>query len=318
MNNIIDTAIPLSKPPIRVSARKSIRRKSTLIRRTRRDTQQPHSIARVDVPLKINISIHAIDMLFRQFHTSGAGSSASTIDSSPETLVPLTHPSVDSTRTVTEVLGIDTNRGYKAEIDIDLPLVGHYHSEYGIMKNKPLASKPPPPPQKFADQLMDALFPYPQPNTKPYHTYYIVATLDGAPSIPDWYICPTATCGFQFKYFHELQLHWAAHPWNRRGMLVPVTAGGIRRLTFWQHKAVYIKSLLHRRHSHQVTVADSRPNTEHHQKTGRTLNCSDYGDIRFFGPSSYFVSPKVMSIEQVCMWEDRRDGALAAGVASGT
>ncbi|KAJ2620429.1 hypothetical protein GGI26_004999 [Coemansia sp. RSA 1358] len=119
------------------------------------------------------------------------------------------------------------------------------------------------------EQLMDTLFPFPEHGQNPYHSYFNVATVNGEPTIPNSYLCPTAMCTAQFKHFASLQRHWATHPWNRRGILLPVAAGGI-------------------------------PNNS-------AALTSDYGDIRLFGPKSFFVSPRVLCMEQVRFWEEARD-----------
>ncbi|KAJ2741086.1 hypothetical protein GGI20_005427 [Coemansia sp. BCRC 34301] len=170
------------------------------------------------------------------------------------------------------------------------------------------------------DELLDTLFPHLLPDAKPYHAYYNVATVDGEPTIPKYYSCPTAMCAERFIRFESLQLHWsAAHPWNRRGILVPVTAGGIRRLSFWQHKAKFAMSLLQGPHSAGEFGPSNRPATSHRRSlwnvlnlqnnSGGTVTTSDYGDIRLLGPRSYLVSPRVLPLEQVRIWESERDGA---------
>ncbi|KAJ1825393.1 hypothetical protein LPJ56_002697 [Coemansia sp. RSA 2599] len=186
------------------------------------------------------------------------------------------------------------------------------------------------------DNLLDSLFPSLPPNAKPYHTYFNVATVDGVPTIPDAYVCPTSMCTAKFQYFEGLQTHWSEHPWNRRGILVPVTAGGIRRLSFWQHKARFVRSVLHGPHVAELPGQQpcARPLSRHRRSLWKAvlsknaealpidtscssdaldaIQTSDFGDIRFWGPHSYFVSPRVLPLEQVRAWEatrDKRNGA---------
>ncbi|KAJ2344960.1 hypothetical protein GGF43_005334 [Coemansia sp. RSA 2618] len=123
--------------------------------------------------------------------------------------------------------------------------------------------------------------------------------MDGIAAIPTLYMCPTAACEAKFRQFDELCVHWLQHPWNRRSELVPVMAGGIRRLSFWQHKRVFVRSLIR---GHHVDAASGRPSTAHRRSAAE----SDYGDIRLLGPCSYFVSPKIVSIEQLHAWEALR------------
>ncbi|KAJ2779270.1 hypothetical protein H4R18_004111 [Coemansia javaensis] len=249
------------------------RRRHGSLRRAATVSVRPCSIARVGAPPALDTSIHVVDTLFRQRchddDDDGSGGGAS-----PTSLAPTGRASFDS--------------------DDTLPC-------------DPPAGGPPKDDALLLSRLMDALFPMPLPGAEPYHAYYVVATLDGRPAIPDRYACPTALCDGGFARFEELQRHWPTHPWNRRGVLLPVAAGGIRRLTFWQHKAAYLRSLL---------CGPPHPCAEPHQRRrwlrlgpagpGALPPASDYGDIRLFGPSSYFVSPRVVPIERVRAWEEAR------------
>ncbi|KAJ2754060.1 hypothetical protein GGI19_002675 [Coemansia pectinata] len=273
------------------------RRGSLLAPRESSDTQfRRPSIRRVDMaPTATNTSIQAIDALFGHYQreelTICTGSSSSSakesLDENP--------PSPAITTSTLESLSETLTR----------PASTH----------KSCSSQPP-----LIDELLDTLFPHLPPNAKPYHAYYNVATVDGEPTIPRHYSCPTAMCAERFAYFESLQAHWsAAHPWNRRGILVPVTAGGIRRLSFWQHKAKFVASLLHGPHSASEFEAANRPATSHKQSlwgalslrrcSGGSITTSDYGDIRLLGPRSYLVSPRVLPLEQVRIWEAERDCA---------
>ncbi|KAJ2487387.1 hypothetical protein IWW37_005247 [Coemansia sp. RSA 2050] len=252
------------------------------------------SIRRVDAaPTATNPAIQAIDALFEHYQreeeltisTASISSAGDDLEESP--------PSPTATASTLESL----------PETLAQPELAH----------KRCSLQPP-----LIDELMDTLFPHLPPNAKPYHAYYNVATVDGEPTIPRHYSCPTSMCGEMFTHFEVLQTHWsAAHPWNRRGILVPVTAGGIRRLGFWQHKAKFFVSLLQGPHSAGEFGATNRPATSHKQSLwsvlglkrscGGIITTSDYGDIRLLGPRSYLVSPRVLPLEQVRVWEAERD-----------
>ncbi|ORX68026.1 hypothetical protein DL89DRAFT_294542 [Linderina pennispora] len=135
-----------------------------------------------------------------------------------------------------------------------------------------------------------------------HHDYFVVATVDGQPTVPERYQCPTAMCSASFASFEGLRAHWSQHPWNRRGVLVPVTAGGIRRLSFWQHKVKYVKSVLMGRYR-----GDGQGARWGKAAVGvGAVSMSDLGDISLRGPRSYLVSPRILPIEQVRKWEEHR------------
>ncbi|KAJ2015166.1 hypothetical protein GGI14_004442 [Coemansia sp. S680] len=248
------------------------RRGSLLATRENSDTpiRRP-IIRRVDVaPVATNTSIQAIDALFEHYQrenlTVCTTSSSSSRSSSANESLDENPPSPTTTASTLESLPETLTRPSSA--------------------HKSFSSQPP-----LIDELLDTLFPHLPLNAKPYHAYYSVATVDGKPTIPSHYSCPTAACTEIFMYFESLQAHWsAAHPWNRRGILVPVTAGGIRRLSFWQHKAKFIASLLQGPHNASEFETVNRPATSHKQRlwsalslkhcSGGNITTSDYGDIR--------------------------------------
>ncbi|KAJ2714093.1 hypothetical protein H4R19_001907 [Coemansia spiralis] len=250
--------------PTRLLSRSQSTRRRASVRRGRALDLRPQSIARVDPPPALDTSIHVIDTLFKQYRQSDY-SEADDAGSSPTSLVPSGRSSLDSDGTLAEPAAV---AAVAADHLDDKPTVCTARDTDAADEDHALLG-----------QLMEALFPWPQPGSEPYHVYYIVATLNMQPAIPRQYPCPTAMCTGRFVRFEDLQQHWPTHPWNRRGALVPVAAGGIRRLTFWQHKAIYIRSLL------------------------QTRAASDNGDVRLFGPKSYFVSPRIVPIELVRAWE---------------
>ncbi|KAJ2086175.1 hypothetical protein GGI09_006739 [Coemansia sp. S100] len=284
------------------------RRGSLLATRENSDTpiRRP-IIRRVDVaPVATNTSIQAIDALFEHYQreelTVCTTSSSSSRSSSANESLEENPPSPTTTASTLESLPETLTRPSSA--------------------HKSFSSQPP-----LIDELLDTLFPHLPLNAKPYHAYYSVATVDGKPTIPSHYSCPTAACAEIFMYFESLQAHWsAAHPWNRREILVPVTAGGIRRLSFWQHKAKFIASLLQGPHNANEFETANRPATSHKQRlwsalslkhcSGGNITTSDYGDIRLLGPRSYLVSPRVLPLEQVRIWEAERDCAILSDCLS--
>ncbi|KAJ2248443.1 hypothetical protein GGI13_004661 [Coemansia sp. RSA 455] len=285
------------------------RRGSLLATRENSDTpiRRP-IIRRVDVaPVATNTSIQAIDALFEHYQREEltvctTSSSSSSRSSSANESLDENPPSPTTTASTLESLPETLTRPSSA--------------------HKSFLSQPP-----LIDELLDTLFPHLPLNAKPYHAYYSVATVDGKPTITSHYSCPTAACTEIFMYFESLQAHWsAAHPWNRRGILVPVTAGGIRRLSFWQHKAKFIASLLQGPHNAGEFATVNRPATGHKQRlwsalslkhcSGGNITTSDYGDIRLLGPRSYLVSPRVLPLEQVRIWEAERDCAILSDCLS--
>ncbi|KAJ2799237.1 hypothetical protein H4R21_003619 [Coemansia helicoidea] len=265
--------------PARLLSRSQSSRRRTSVRRGHAPGLRPHSIARVDTPPVLDMSIHAIDTLFKQYRQDLCSEDGGD-GGSPTSLTPSTRSSLDSDDTLAE----PRVAGRTVEKPSTPPAAAVSCSTGTVDDAHVSPPPPPPPPPQLLGQLMEVLFPWPQPGAEPYHIYYIVATLDMQPAIPQQYPCPTAMCAGRFACFEDLQQHWPTHPWNRRGALVPVAAGGIRRLTFWQHKAIYVRSLL------RVRTTDG-------------MVTSDFGDIRLFGPKSYFVSPRVVPIERVRAWE---------------
>ncbi|KAJ1755007.1 hypothetical protein IWW43_002986 [Coemansia sp. RSA 1935] len=299
----MDRSVDAQYVPVRLFSRKSIRRRATVVNR-----QRPCSISRVDTPPLLNTSIHAIDTLFRRYRATevdGDDESSECAESSPTSLVPSARYSIESSSTAADLEHEErTQVAHKCSIGtLSMP-----NTETSLLVEKSSyrrlscsttddSSAHLHQQEQLVAQLMNTLFPHPQPTAKPYHTYFVVATIDGTPAIPTHYTCPTAVCALEFRHFAQLQAHWVEHPWNRRGVLVPVMAGGIRRLSFWQHKAVFVKSIVRgpRAAKHGTKVVD-----------GHMGGMSDYGDIRLLGPNSYFVSPKIVSIEQLHMWEALR------------
>ncbi|KAJ1792829.1 hypothetical protein LPJ59_004795 [Coemansia sp. RSA 2399] len=290
-------------------------RKSSLIGRPQiRPRPQSSSIVRVDVPPAINTSIHTLDALFSQYHsdscTDDKGCESDTDDGSQSdnTSEPQSaHTSASSAPTL-----FPTNEASDALSDQESAL----HPEKGEHS------------VVIFEQVLETLFPHPEPESSLYHVYFTVATLDGEPNIPEFYDCSIAMCTARYRRFEGLQNHWTTHPWNRRSILLPVAAGGLRRLKFWQHKARFFKSLVQGPHRAENANCDGKGNTslslhltkvqrmfgkQHRARSsvdlsaGSALLTSDYGDIRLFGPSSYFVSPRVLSAEKVRAWEDARD-----------
>ncbi|KAI8321182.1 hypothetical protein GQ54DRAFT_340102 [Martensiomyces pterosporus] len=289
-------------------------------------------ITRVDTPPPINTSIAALDALFeqRQKHQSDSVESAKRVSMISSS----THSSASATPTVKLQLDESELTSLSA-LEKDMHEYGDSDStECPSSPNTILAEAPARKPGKqphapLVDELLDALFPYPLADTPLRHEYFNVATVDGYPAIPERYACPTSMCRDEFLYFDGLRAHWSEHPWNRRGILLPVTAGGIRRMSFWQHKAKYLKSLI--QGPHVAVLPDSaasaspaaeaeRPRTAPHRRwlwnvvsngtrqshltgvstTTGAVSTSDSGDISLFGPRSYFVSPRVLPMEQTC------------------
>ncbi|KAJ1732142.1 hypothetical protein LPJ61_002192 [Coemansia biformis] len=331
--------------PARLLSRSLTSRRRTSVRRARTHGLRPHSIARVDVPPALDTSIQVIDSLFKQYRQCGNSRSDYHDDGgdSPTSLVPSAHSSLDSEGTLAEPLAADYPRIHHGLLampavehggdpgDADstcqdpsepLPEIASHDANCTQLNSHLSLCDESEPPQLLFSRLMDALFPWPQPEAEQYHLYYVVATMDGQPAISRQYACPTAMCAGRFAHFEELQLHWPTHPWNRRGVLLPVAAGGIRRLTFWQHKAVYIRSLLHGPHavdpaaghvpasvercrSRRNWLGEANRHPPARLRMASAMAISDYGDIRLFGPKSYFVLPRIVPIEQVRMWEER-------------
>ncbi|KAJ1954776.1 hypothetical protein EC988_002252, partial [Linderina pennispora] len=52
----------------------------------------------------------------------------------------------------------------------------------------------PPSPTARVTELLDALFPMPPADARLHHDYFVVATVDGQPTVPERYQCPTAMC----------------------------------------------------------------------------------------------------------------------------
>ncbi|KAJ2855296.1 hypothetical protein GGI22_004183 [Coemansia erecta] len=282
-------------------------RKSSLIGRPQiRARPQSSSIVRVDIPPAINTSIHTLDALFSQYHSEscngdmGSESDTDNGSQSDNTSEPQSaHTSASSAPTL---------------------FPAHVASETLSDQESSLHSEKEEHSVVMFEQVLDRLFPHPEPESSLYHVYFTVATLDGEPNIPAFYDCSIAMCTARYRRFECLQEHWTTHPWNRRSILLPVAAGGLRRLRFWQHKARFFKSLVQGPHSAENTNCGDEGNTMlslhltkmqrmlgklHRARssadlgTGSALLTSDYGDIRLFGPTSYFVSPRVLSAEQV-------------------
>ncbi|KAJ1858527.1 hypothetical protein GGH12_005537 [Coemansia sp. RSA 1822] len=299
----MDRSVDAQTVPVRLFSRKSIRRRATVV-----DRQRPCSISRVDTPPPLNTSIHAIDTLFRQYRVTepdGDDEDSECAGSSPTSLVPSARYSLESASTAADHENEDhIHVAHKcSNSTLSMPNTGAaLLVDKASCRRLSCSSTDDSPAhlhqqEQLVAQLMNTLFPHPQPTAKPYHTYFVVATIDGTPAIPTHYTCPTAVCDLKFRLFAQLQAHWVEHPWNRRGVLVPVMAGGIRRLSFWQHKAVFVKSIVRgpRVAKHGTGAVD-----------GHMGGMSDYGDIRLLGPCSYFVSPKIVPIEQLHMWETLR------------
>ncbi|KAJ2704358.1 hypothetical protein FB645_003363 [Coemansia sp. IMI 203386] len=300
------------------------------------------TITRVDVTPQLNTSIPALEVLFEQYRRSADG-----VDDTAPTALSASLDFSPGTITVSDIETVAVGAAADLRISVDTAQIDEADecmsssptltsrtyetaadsrssedTQVSIFLNEPTLC---------VDNLLDSLFPSLPPNTKPYHTYFNVATVDGVPTIPDTYVCPTSMCTATFRHFEGLQTHWSAHPWNRRGILLPVTAGGIRRLSFWQHKAQFVKSMLHGPHKAELSGQQTcaRPISRHRRglwkatlskntealsiDTSRSsdaldaIQTSDFGDIRFWGPHSYFVSPRVLSLEQVRAWEAVRD-----------
>ncbi|KAJ1944571.1 hypothetical protein FBU59_002566 [Linderina macrospora] len=139
------------------------------------------------------------------------------------------------------------------------------------------------------------------------HDYFRVATMDGHPTIPAQYQCPIALCGSRFLYFEQLQEHWTEHPWNRGGILTPVCDGGTRRLGWWEHKKKFLASVVHGKHRVESQEEGDRSRLRRRAISMDQVCRSDYGDISLFGSRSYHVSPKVVPMRQVAVWESERD-----------
>ncbi|KAJ2546143.1 hypothetical protein EV175_005709 [Coemansia sp. RSA 1933] len=270
---------------------------------------------RVDVPPAINTSIHTLDALFSQHHRSNGGvydkgceSDTDASCKSGSTSEPQSAGSEPTLVPVHEDNDIPTDQGSLVRLE----------------KGQDDDGKT----GRIFEQVLDTLFPHPGPESSLLHVYFNVATVDGEPNIPDYYDCTIAMCTARYRRFEGLQNHWATHPWNRRSILLPVTAGGLRRLGFWQHKARFFRSLVQgpycvdRAESDRKDAAPASTHISIVQRmfgkrdragyqadlnAGSVALTSDCGDIRLLGPSSYFVSPRVLSAEQVRMWEDARD-----------
>ncbi|KAJ2854013.1 hypothetical protein J3B02_002880, partial [Coemansia erecta] len=302
-------------------------------------------ITRIDAAPQPNTSIPALEVLFEQYQRNAGreigeanrqtrnddGTICSTISESLD--LPLITAAITSNPGLR--ISVDSDQVEEAdECMSSSPTLTSGTDETAVesrinedMQNPILLNEP----ALCVNNLLDSLFPSLPPNIKPYHTYFNVATVDGVPNIPDTYVCPTSMCEAKFRYFEGLQMHWSEHPWNRRGILVPVTAGGIRRLSFWQHKVQFVRSMLHgphvaelpeeqpcarplSRHRHSLWKSVLSKNTESLPidtiRSPNALNAiqtSDFGDIRFWGPHSYLVSPRVLPLEQVQTWEAARD-----------
>lgn len=194
------------------------------------------SIIRTDDRPPLGVSIQEIDALFEQYRRADDDN-------------PLPSPTISTATAVNS----DNN---------DNPL--------------PAANEEPQHHDSLLDGLLETLFPAPSAETKLQHVYFTVATLDGKPAIPYTYACPISLCDKSFMCFENLQAHWMEHPWNRKGVLVPVTAGGIQRLGFWQHKTQFLRAIID-------------------------------GNTRLLGPRSFLVSPQILSMEKVRKWELERD-----------
>ncbi|KAJ2720128.1 hypothetical protein GGI07_004805 [Coemansia sp. Benny D115] len=323
--------------------RSSMRASQDSTANSRRQNHRQITITRIDKAPTLNVSIPALETLFEQYNsrdfstnTENTTSKArealavslpslidtgTDLDSSKETIrrrsidcvkeSPEEYPPPSPTSTTSTELGSNSSRtsedtanesDAKDTLDMDTPT-------------------------ECVNKLLDSLFLRPEPHTRPYHTYFIVATIDGKPAIPEQYTCPTSMCTATFTTFEALTIHWSEHPWNRRSILLPVAAGGIRRLGFWQHKARFIKSLINGPHVAEIPGSySSRPSTGYRrnmwtsicqkgggvfvtgsQSLSNIAKTSDYGDIQLFGPQSYFVSPRVLPLEQVRAWEATRN-----------
>ncbi|KAJ2086985.1 hypothetical protein IW138_005265, partial [Coemansia sp. RSA 986] len=215
-------------------------RQSSLIGRPQSKVRpQSSSIMRVDIPPAINTSIHTLDTLFLQYHSDSSredksgesdtdGSSKHDDESEPQSA----HTSTSSEPTLFPINDTDDTL-----------------SDRGLLRQPAKEENV----ANVFEKVLDALFPYPRPDSSLHHVYYNVATVDGEPNIPLYYDCSIAMCTARFRYFESLQQHWTTHPWNRRSILLPVTAGGLRRLGFWQHKARFFKSLVQGPHNTENT-----------------------------------------------------------------
>ncbi|KAJ2437624.1 hypothetical protein IWW46_005255, partial [Coemansia sp. RSA 2440] len=162
-----------------------------------------------------------------------------------------------------------------------------------------------------------------EPGRRLRHDYFKVATMDGEPCIRDTYKCPISTCGQSFARFEQLQMHWTDHPWNRGGILTPVCEGGVRRLGWWEHKKKFFASLVQGRLAPEFpedSVHDIEcnraPSRLRRRATSMDEVCrSDYGDISLRGSRTYCVSPRVVPMWQVALWECARDGATPRTLA---
>ncbi|KAJ2258458.1 hypothetical protein IW139_005743 [Coemansia sp. RSA 353] len=162
-----------------------------------------------------------------------------------------------------------------------------------------------------------------EPGRRLRHDYFKVATMDGEPCIRDTYKCPISTCGQSFAHFEQLQMHWTDHPWNRGGILTPVCEGGVRRLGWWEHKKKFFASLVQGRLAPEFpedSVHDIEcnraPSRLRRRATSMDEVCrSDYGDISLRGSRTYCVSPRVVPMWQVALWECARDGATPRTLA---
>ncbi|KAJ2884604.1 hypothetical protein IWW38_005409, partial [Coemansia aciculifera] len=265
-------------------------------------------IRRIDVAPTANTnttSIQAIDALFEQYQREEQLADNVSLDSAATALTNNLKLSICTSSSSSDKANLEDNPPSPAITTSTLESSSDTLGQLSLAR-KSFSSQPP-----LIDELLDTLFPHLPPDAKPYHAYYSVATVDGEPTIPKYYSCPTAMCVERFARFESLQTHWsAAHPWNRRGILVPVTAGGIRRLGFWQHKAKFAMSLLQGPHGAGEFGYSNRPTTSHRRSlwnalsgrrssSGGTVTTSDCGDIRLLGPRSYLVSPRVLPMEQV-------------------
>ncbi|KAJ2335459.1 hypothetical protein GGI00_001346 [Coemansia sp. RSA 2681] len=293
------------------------RRGSLLATRESAHTQSRRpSIRRVDVaPAANNTSIQAIDALFEQYQRDELAADSASLASAATALANELKLTICTSSAASDRDSLEDNPPSPAATASTLESSSDTLAQPSLARKGGLAQPP------LIDELLDTLFPRLPPDTKPYHAYYNVATVDGEPTIPKYYACPTAMCAERFMRFESLQAHWsAAHPWNRRGVLVPVTAGGIRRLSFWQHKARFALSLLQGPHCAGEFGPGGRPATSRRRSVwsalgggcsagGGSVTTSDYGDIRLLGPRSYLVSPRVLPMEQVRIWEAERDCA---------